>query len=48
LAWFASLDVPWWVSGGWALDLYLGEQTETTPISTSPFCGATSRQSSDP
>lgn len=24
---FASLTVPWWIAGGWALDLFLGEQT---------------------
>ncbi len=23
----SSLAVPWWISGGWALDLYLGRQT---------------------
>src|SRR5438874_13667307 len=22
--WFAALNVPWWFSGGWALDLWLG------------------------
>ena len=25
--WFSSLDVPWWIAGGWAIDLYLAEQT---------------------
>ena len=25
--WFSSLKVPWWVAGGWALDLYTGEQS---------------------
>lgn len=24
---FSKLGVPWWVAGGWALDLYLGRQT---------------------
>lgn len=24
---FASVSVPWWVAGGWALDLFLGKQT---------------------
>lgn len=24
---FASVGKPWWVAGGWALDLFLGEQT---------------------
>lgn len=24
---FASLTVPWWISGGWAIDLFLGRQT---------------------
>jgi hypothetical protein len=24
--WFSLLDVPWWIAGGWALDLYLAEQ----------------------
>lgn len=23
-AWFSSVDAPWWIAGGWALDLYLG------------------------
>jgi len=23
----SSLTVPWWISGGWALDLYMGRQT---------------------
>jgi hypothetical protein len=23
--WLACLTVPWWIAGGWALDLYLGE-----------------------
>jgi hypothetical protein len=25
-SWFSSLTVPWWVAGGWALDLFLGRQ----------------------
>jgi len=25
-AWFSLLSVPWWFSGGWALDLHVGEQ----------------------
>ncbi|HEY4444633.1 MAG TPA: hypothetical protein VGN30_10150 [Steroidobacteraceae bacterium] len=25
-AWFSTLTVPWWVAGGWALDLYAGGQ----------------------
>ena len=24
--WFAALQVPWWVAGGWALDLFTGTQ----------------------
>lgn len=24
---FASLQVPWWIAGGWATDLFLGRQT---------------------
>lgn len=24
---FASLSAPWWVAGGWAIDLFLGRQT---------------------
>ncbi len=26
-AWFASLTVPWWIAGGWALDLFAGDQS---------------------
>src|ERR1700687_3803190 len=25
--WFAALQVPWWIAGGWALDLYLGTRS---------------------
>jgi Aminoglycoside-2''-adenylyltransferase len=25
--WFSTLKVPWWIAGGWALDLYLGKQS---------------------
>ncbi len=25
-SWFSSLTVPWWIAGGWALDLFLGRQ----------------------
>ena len=24
-----GLDVPWWIAGGWALDLYMGRQTRS-------------------
>ena len=24
---FSTLAVPWWIAGGWAIDLFLGEQT---------------------
>ena len=24
---FSALAIPWWIAGGWALDLFLGEQT---------------------
>jgi hypothetical protein len=24
---FATLSVPWWIAGGWAIDLFLGRQT---------------------
>ena len=24
---FSELTIPWWIAGGWALDLFLGEQT---------------------
>jgi hypothetical protein len=27
VVWLASVHVPWWVAGGWALDLFLGRQT---------------------
>ena len=26
-AFFAELDAPWWIAGGWAIDLFLGRQT---------------------
>ena len=26
-AFFAALPVPWWIAGGWAIDLFLGRQT---------------------
>lgn len=26
-AFFASLHVPWWIAGGWAIDLFLGQKT---------------------
>ena len=26
-AFFASLHAPWWIAGGWAIDLFLGRQT---------------------
>jgi hypothetical protein len=26
-AWFSSVEVPWWIAGGWALDLHLGRQS---------------------
>ena len=26
-SWFSTLQVPWWIAGGWALDLYLGTQS---------------------
>jgi hypothetical protein len=26
-AFFATLPVPWWIAGGWAIDLFLGRQT---------------------
>jgi hypothetical protein len=25
--WLASLTIPWWIAGGWALDLYAGNQS---------------------
>jgi hypothetical protein len=25
LLWFSPLSVPWWIAGGWALDLFLGQ-----------------------
>src|SRR5580698_11184903 len=25
--WLASLSTPWWISGGWALDLFAGAQS---------------------
>ena len=25
--WFASVPVPWWIAGGWAIDLFLGRET---------------------
>jgi hypothetical protein len=27
VVWFASVHVPWWIAGGWALDLFLGRET---------------------
>ena len=24
---FSALAIPWWIAGGWAVDLFLGEQT---------------------
>ena len=27
VAWFANVSVPWWVAGGWAIDLFLDRQT---------------------
>ena len=27
--WLASLSVPWWIAGGWALDLFAGNQSRT-------------------
>jgi len=26
-AWLADLDLPWWIAGGWAIDLFLGSAT---------------------
>src|SRR6185437_9910435 len=26
-AFFAALHTPWWIAGGWAIDLFLGRQT---------------------
>jgi Aminoglycoside-2''-adenylyltransferase len=26
-AWLVDLDVPWWIAGGWAIDLHVGRQT---------------------
>lgn len=25
--WLANLQAPWWIAGGWAIDLYLGRET---------------------
>src|ERR1700761_1172870 len=25
--WFSNVDLPWWIAGGWALDLFAGERT---------------------
>src|SRR5580693_8045658 len=25
--WFSALAAPWWIAGGWAMDLFLGSQT---------------------
>jgi hypothetical protein len=25
--WFANVPVPWWIAGGWAIDLFLGRET---------------------
>jgi Aminoglycoside-2''-adenylyltransferase len=27
--WLHSLSVPWWIAGGWALDLFLGQETRS-------------------
>jgi hypothetical protein len=26
-SWLSFLEVPWWIAGGWALDLFIGAQT---------------------
>jgi|GEM_PF-2686614 len=31
----ATADMPWWIGGGWALDLYIGRQTRQHEESTS-------------
>ncbi|HEX3047729.1 MAG TPA: hypothetical protein VHY08_23455 [Bacillota bacterium] len=28
---FSRFKIPWWISGGWALDLYIGKQMRTLP-----------------
>jgi hypothetical protein len=25
--WFANISVPWWIAGGWAIDLFLNRET---------------------
>jgi hypothetical protein len=27
MGWFANVAVPWWIAGGWAIDLFLGRET---------------------
>lgn len=27
VGWFANVAVPWWIAGGWAIDLFLGRET---------------------
>ena|SRR6266850_2411705 len=27
VSWFSSVKVPWWIAGGWALDLFVGKET---------------------
>jgi len=27
MQWFANASVPWWIAGGWAIDLFLGRET---------------------
>jgi hypothetical protein len=27
LAWFSAISTPWWIAGGWAIDLFLGRTT---------------------
>jgi hypothetical protein len=27
LAWLAGVSAPWWIAGGWAIDLFLGQAT---------------------
>ena len=27
LAWFSAMPTPWWIAGGWAIDLFLGRTT---------------------
>ncbi len=40
---FSALAIPWWIAGGWAVDLFLGEQTGIMKILMYNFSGVISK-----